>query len=116
MPLDFPTSPSVNDIYTANGKSWLWDGVSWKAYNSGYTGSKGDTGTTGYTGSVGDTGTTGFTGSIGDQGTTGYTGSVGGIGYTGSSSITVSSTAPSSPSTNDLWVETPGVMAVPNSL
>ena len=27
--LDFPASPSVNDIYTANGSSWKWNGESW---------------------------------------------------------------------------------------
>jgi len=27
--LDFPSSPSIGQVYTANGKSWLWDGVSW---------------------------------------------------------------------------------------
>ena len=32
--LNFPTSPSLNQIYTDNGKSWRWDGTSWKAYNT----------------------------------------------------------------------------------
>jgi hypothetical protein len=27
--LDFPASPSLNDIYTANNQSWQWDGTSW---------------------------------------------------------------------------------------
>lgn len=27
--LDFPTSPSVNDTYTANTKTYMWNGVSW---------------------------------------------------------------------------------------
>lgn len=31
--LDFPTPTSIGQIYTANNKSWRWDGVSWKAYN-----------------------------------------------------------------------------------
>ena len=31
--LNFPTSPAPNQIYTANGKSWRWDGTSWKTYN-----------------------------------------------------------------------------------
>lgn len=30
--LNFPNSPSLNEIYTANGKSWRWDGYSWKTY------------------------------------------------------------------------------------
>jgi len=27
--LDFPSSPSLNQVYTANGYSWKWNGVSW---------------------------------------------------------------------------------------
>lgn len=27
--LDFPTSPTVNQTYTANGKTWRWDGTTW---------------------------------------------------------------------------------------
>ena len=30
--LNFPPSPSTNQIYTANGKSWRFDGTSWKTY------------------------------------------------------------------------------------
>lgn len=29
MPLDYPSSPSVNDVYTFNGKTWTWDGTAW---------------------------------------------------------------------------------------
>jgi len=29
--LDFPPSPTVGQIYTANGKTWMWDGVTWSA-------------------------------------------------------------------------------------
>jgi len=32
--LNFPTSPALNQIYTANGKSWKWDGTSWKTFNT----------------------------------------------------------------------------------
>lgn len=32
--LNFPTSPTTNQIYSANGKSWIWDGTSWKTYNT----------------------------------------------------------------------------------
>ena len=31
--LDFPMPTTIGQIYTQNGKSWRWDGVSWKAYN-----------------------------------------------------------------------------------
>jgi hypothetical protein len=27
--LNFPAAPSVNDLYTANGSTWKWDGTSW---------------------------------------------------------------------------------------
>ena len=30
MPLDFPTSPALNEIYTYNGSSWQWNGSAWK--------------------------------------------------------------------------------------
>lgn len=29
--LNFPTSPALNDVYTANGTTWKWNGVSWLA-------------------------------------------------------------------------------------
>ena len=32
--LDFPSSPTIGQVYTANGKSWQWDGVSWISYNT----------------------------------------------------------------------------------
>lgn len=31
--LNFPTSPTLNQIYTFNGKSWRWDGTAWKTNN-----------------------------------------------------------------------------------
>ena len=31
--LDFPTSPSLNQVFSQNGKSWIWDGAAWKNYN-----------------------------------------------------------------------------------
>lgn len=27
--LDFPNSPSVNDTYSAGGRTWTWDGTTW---------------------------------------------------------------------------------------
>ena len=37
--LNFPSSPVTNQIYTANGKSWRWDGTAWKSFNTiGITG------------------------------------------------------------------------------
>ena len=31
--LDFPSSPTIGQVYTANGKSWQWDGTAWVSYN-----------------------------------------------------------------------------------
>lgn len=39
MPLSFPSSPSVNDTYTFNNSTWLWDGISWRS--AGTSGSGG---------------------------------------------------------------------------
>lgn len=33
MPLNFPTSPYINQLYTFNGKTWKWDGSGWVSYN-----------------------------------------------------------------------------------
>jgi len=82
MPLDFPTSPVLNQLYTFGGKTWKWDGAGWISYNVGLigpTGAIGNTGATGSQGIQGVTGATGATGSIGPTGSTGSTGSIGGL-------------------------------------
>ncbi len=33
MAIDFPNSPSLNDIYSFNGRTWQWDGVGWTLIN-----------------------------------------------------------------------------------
>jgi hypothetical protein len=33
MALDFPTSPSANQIFTSNGKTWKYDGTAWRTLN-----------------------------------------------------------------------------------
>lgn len=48
--LNFPVSPTLNQVYSANGKTYVWNGTSWVNATAGYTGS---TGSTGYTGSAG---------------------------------------------------------------
>lgn len=35
MSLDFPSSPSVNDTHTHNGKKWLFNGSGWQTQNAG---------------------------------------------------------------------------------
>jgi hypothetical protein len=32
MAIDFPNSPSTNDIFTSGGRSWTWTGTTWQAY------------------------------------------------------------------------------------
>lgn len=46
MPIDFPTSPSVDDVYTFNGRSWKWNGEGWESVTAAYgpTGPSGSTG------------------------------------------------------------------------
>jgi len=31
MPLDFPNSPTIGQVYTAVGITWTWDGVRWES-------------------------------------------------------------------------------------
>jgi hypothetical protein len=33
--LNFPNNPEVNDTYTFNSRTWLWDGSSWTSATSG---------------------------------------------------------------------------------
>lgn len=34
MPLDFPSSPSLNQIYSYGNRSWIWNGVAWDFYGT----------------------------------------------------------------------------------
>lgn len=90
MAINFPSSPTVGDIYTYAGRSWQWNGEGWQAYpgpalvgptgptGTGPTGPTGATGTPGPTGPAsGPTGPTGPTGTSGTSGTTGPTGPTG---------------------------------------
>jgi len=40
--IDFPASPTVNQLYTYNGRTWRWNGASWDAV--GVTGATVSTG------------------------------------------------------------------------
>lgn len=33
MPINFPNSPSLNAIYSYNGRTWTWDGSAWTLVN-----------------------------------------------------------------------------------
>lgn len=70
----------------------------------GLTGPKGDTGNTGPQGIQGPKGDTGDVGPQGIQGPKGDTGAAG-ASYTGPK-ITASSSAPASPTTGDVWIDT----------
>lgn len=103
MAINFPSSPTVGDVYTYAGRSWQWNGYGWEAYPgpalvgpTGPTGATGNTGPTGSTGPTGDfgptgpaggptgpTGSTGLTGATGPTGPTGSTGNTGNTGPTG---------------------------------
>ena len=41
MPLNFPSSPAVNEKYTFAGRTWIWNGSAWDSVNNnGITGTK----------------------------------------------------------------------------
>lgn len=54
MPINFPDSPSLNQVFIANNRSWVWDGTVWSS-----SGSVGNTGPQGATGPAGPTGPAG---------------------------------------------------------
>jgi hypothetical protein len=91
MPIDFPNSPTLNELFTVNDQTWRWDGSVWRINEAqgiqGPTGPTGPLGPTGPTGSTGPTSTvpgpTGPTGPTGPLGPTGSTGSTGPTGPTG---------------------------------
>lgn len=45
MPIDFPNSPSVNDVYTVDGRSWRWTGSVWESVTVTVVGPAGANGT-----------------------------------------------------------------------
>jgi hypothetical protein len=91
---DFPSSPSTNQTYTANGVTYKWDGVAWRRITTtGAQGNQGATGSTGAQGAQGHQGATGSgaqgaTGSTGAQGAQGHQGNTGGGGSTGAQGAT----------------------------
>ena len=76
--LDFPASPSTNDIHTENGASWKWTGSAWTRLGDvGAQGAQGAAGTAGAQGAQGVQGAAGSAGSAGAQGHQGVQGATG---------------------------------------
>jgi hypothetical protein len=104
MAIDFPSSPSLSQVYSFGGRSWIWNGTQWLGYNTGATGP------TGYTGYTGYTGFTGYTGpSLTPAGTTGQlqvnnSGSLGAVSSGTTGQALVSQGAGVSPSFDTLSV------------
>ena len=38
MAINFPDTPNPNDVFTDGGKSWIWDGTTWKIYSTATSG------------------------------------------------------------------------------
>lgn len=76
MPLDFPNSPTVNQVFeSGDGRSWTWTGTTWDAVLSeAPAGPQGPAGPTGPQGPAGPTGATGATGATGEAGPQGIPG------------------------------------------
>ena len=125
MPIDFPDSPTVNDLFTVNDRTWKWTGSAWntvEALTLGPTGPTGAVGPTGPTGAIGATGPTGAQGNVGNtgptgpagvqgpqgsqgiQGNSGATGPTGATGSTGDIGFVAQTTAPVN--TDVLWLDT----------
>lgn len=107
MAINFPTGPTVGQVYSFSNRAWTWNGQGWQAstgiFNIGPTGptgpASGPTGPTGASGSV--TGPTGATGSsiTGPTGAIGPTGPASGpTGPTGPSGSVTGPTGPTGPS------------------
>jgi len=89
--LDFPISPSLNQIYNANGRRWQWNGASWIRIADpgtqgiqgvqGTLGIQGVQGTQGIQGIQGIQGTQGVQGTLGIQGVQGTEGNFGGAAF-----------------------------------
>jgi len=78
MALNFPNSPSLNDIHNENGTRWQFNGESWtRIVTAGSQGFQGAAGPTGAQGAAGSTGAQGAAGSTGPTGPTGAQGADG---------------------------------------
>jgi hypothetical protein len=92
MPIDFPIPTFIGELFTAGGKTWIWNGYGWDAVTPTAVGATGATGVIGSTGPIGATGTTGPEGATGPIGATGVIGATGSTGADGDRYRTTSST------------------------
>jgi hypothetical protein len=67
--INFPDSPSVDDLHSHGGRTWIWTGTVWNTVTTAVA--LGPTGPTGASGSVGADGADGATGPTGATGATG---------------------------------------------
>ena len=102
--LNFPTSPALNDTYSFNGKTWVWNGQGWQLQNQGAINSiviGNSTPAAGTFTTLSATGNISGTYFLGNGSQlTGISASGGGITWT-----TVANTAPSSPNAGDFWYD-----------
>jgi hypothetical protein len=100
VPISFPSSPVLNDVYTYSGRSWKWNGEVWLALGTVQ-------GTTGAQGAIG-IGFQGVQGPLGIQGSQGLQGqSIQGLqGNQGpNAAIYFDASPPPSPLLGDRWVD-----------
>lgn len=91
-PIDFPSNPSLNQIYTNGLQTYQWNGTVWRLVRTSAVGPTGPTGPAGLDstaiGATGPTGPIGATGPTGPQGEAStVTGPTGATGPTGSFAI-----------------------------
>ena len=121
MALNFPNSPSLNDLHEENLTKWRWNGSSWirvvttsTAGAQGFQGAAGAQGATAAQGAQGDDGAqgaqghqgatgSGAQGNAGAQGAQGAQGSPGNNGNDGVAALDIATGPPNSPTAGDLW-------------
>jgi hypothetical protein len=101
VPISFPSTPLLDDVYTYSGRSWKWNGEVWLALGTVQ-------GTTGVQGPIG-IGFQGIQGPLGIQGTQGTDGLLGSQGLQGNqgpnAAIYFDANPPVSPLLGDRWVD-----------
>jgi hypothetical protein len=101
--IDFPNTPTVNQIFSVGNRTWQWTGQAWDTVEQVVVGPTGPASTV--PGPPGATGATGPTGPAnGPTGPTGPTGPAGLAGPVGLNGIVTSGTAPVN--TEILWADT----------